>query len=241
MVAAVKSTALAPARASALEAMAASAVRVGLRTVASPSRRAYRKRELVFGRGEVADRLCLLESGRVKLYRLTPEGREIAVAIVEPGETFGEEAVVGVAHRTVFAEALETSRVRQIDRRELAEWLRGRPDVALEVTRNLWQRLGEVERQMENLAFRKVNHRLAALLVHWAEKYGETLPGGGIRLRIRVTHQEIASLIGSSRETVTLTLGQLVDAHLIAYDAEDRRAIVAPDLKRLAEFANSAG
>ena len=91
---------------------------------------------------------------------------------------------------------------------------------------------------MENVVFRKVSHRLAGLLVQWAEKYGQA-NGRGVVLKIRLTHQEMASLIGSSRETVTLTLGQLVDAGLIAYDAADRRSIGIPNLDRLTRFADS--
>ncbi len=214
-----------------------------LRAVDAPVRRTFRKRELVFGRGDAAEHLCILEVGRIKLYRLTPDGREIAVAIVEPGETFGEEPVVGARMRALYAEALEPSRVRLVDRQQLAEWAQRRPEVLLELTRNLWHRLEAVERQMENLAFRKVAQRLSTLLVDWAQKYGEPAPGAGrrdaVRLRIRLTHQELASLIGSSRETVTLTLGQLVDDNLIVYDQADRRTIVIPDLERLAEHANS--
>jgi len=213
----------------------------GLHAVEAPMRRTYRKRELIFGRGDIVDHLCVLESGRIKLYRLTPDGREMAVAIVEPGETFGEEAVVGEPYRALYAESIEASRVRMIEPAQLVTLTSSRPDVLLELTRNLWSRLGEVERQMENLAFRKVTHRLAGLLVHWAEKYAEPLANGqGLRLRIRLTHQEMASLIGSSRETVTLTLGQLLDNGLIAYDPTDRRAIVIPNLDDLANYANSA-
>jgi len=209
----------------------------GLRAVEAPIRRTFRKRELIYGRGDAADCLFVLESGRVKLYRLTPDGREVAVGIVEPGEPFGEEPAVGAEVRELYAEALAPTRVRIIGKTQLREWVRDRPDVLIEITRSLWLRLGDVERQIENLVFRKVTHRLAGLLVQWAEKYGEPTKQG-LRLRIRLTHQEMASLIGSSRETVTLTLGQLLDDGLIGYDAIDRRSIVVPDLDRLVAYAN---
>lgn len=208
-----------------------------LRAVEAPVRRTFRKRELIFGRGDAADCLFVLESGRVKLYRLTPDGREIALAIVEPGEPFGEEAAVGAESRALYAEALAPSRVRVIGKAQLREWARGRPDMLLELTRSLWLRLSDVERQIENVVFRKVSQRLAGLLIQWAEKYGE-LTKQGVRLRIRLTHQEMASLIGSSRETVTLTLGQLIDEGLIAYDPVDRRSIVIADLDRLVRYAD---
>lgn len=209
-----------------------------LHAVEAPIRRTVRKRELIYGRGDRADHMYVLESGRVKLYRLSPDGREVALALVEPGEPFGEEMAVGVAERTLYAEALESSRVRLIDRAQLRAWASNRPDVLMELTRNLWHRLDNVERQLESLVFRKVTHRLADLLLQWTDKYGEATPRG-VRLQIRLTHQEMASLIGSSRETVTLTLGQLVDSGLIAYDPADRRSIVIPDVARLTRYANS--
>ena len=220
-------------------------VREQVSSVRPAPRRTFRRRAVIYGCGDPADHVFVLERGRVKLYRLLPDGHEITLGILEPGEAFGEEALFGAEQRPLYAEALETSCVRLVAREQIEALAQGRPDVLLELAQCLWLRLEALGSQLDNLAFHTVSQRLAGLLVQWADKYGVPTPAG-VRLRIRLAHAEIANLIASSRPTVTQALGQLVRAGLIAHEPSQGRSIaipnlVIPDVERLARYANPEG
>ena len=204
-----------------------------------PMVRAFRRGDLIYGQGDTAGALYRVESGRVKLYALTPQGQAIAIAYLQPGHWFGEEALLGgAATRTLWAEATEPSRVRVIVGAQLAAWAE-RPERLLALSRALLARLAEAEGRIEGLVAHKVPHRLAHALVHFARRVGERTPGG-VRLPSQLTHYALAEYVGARRETVTQVLGELERAGLIARNPARPRSIVIPDLARLARYADDA-
>jgi len=180
-----------------------------------------------------------LESGEVKLYALSAAGLAISSTYIQPGQTFGEEALVGATTRSLHAEAVVRSRVQMIGRAGLAA-RRSQPDVLLGLSLTLWERPLEVGQQVENLVAYRVPYRLANALVHFARKWGQRTPGG-TRLPSRLTHQALADYIGARRETVTVLIGELARVGLITRDPGRYRSIVIPDLERLARYAADAG
>jgi len=202
------------------------------------ARRTFQRGTLIYGYGDTASRLFVVESGLVKLYRLTPQGRETGLVTVEPGATFGEEAVIGVPTRAHYAEALTLTRVSVLSAADVAALTADQPEALLAICRTLWRRLADLEHQVENLTYRKVSHRLADALAQIARRFGEPTERG-IRLPDALTHESMAEYIGSRRETVTVAMGELVDAGLITHDRNRARVIVVPDLDRLEQFANS--
>lgn len=149
--------------------------------------------------------VALLKSGRLKIARLSKDGREFILEIVEPGALFGHLSVLeGLAPETI-AEAFEDSLVLAFPRAEFEALLRGRPELALAVARHIDLRLRAMESRIEDLVFRDIPGRLASALLRLADAYGMATDGG-VAVGFRITQQGLANLIGASREMVNHTL-----------------------------------
>src|SRR5262245_24816984 len=192
--------------------------------------RAFARREVIYFPTEPGESVLLLAHGRVKIKSVTPDGRETILAFIDEGELFGELALLDGAPRDEFAEAVEPVRVLAIPRDELL-WLMGRrPDVALHVTKLLGFRRRRIENRLRNILFRSNRERTVALLLELLEAHGQRT-GGEWEIQLRLSHQDMANLIGATRESVTVTLGQLQREGLIEVH---RRRIRVRDRARLA-------
>ena len=190
--------------------------------------RTYARGKVIAQPDDPPETIYLIKEGRVKLCRYSPTGREQILAILDRGDIFGERALVG-ARADMHCEAFEDTLICVLRRQDFEELMQSKPDLALRVMKVLAERLRQAEEAIENLAFRDVPGRLAALLVRLAEAYGEP-HGQGRRLALRFTHQDLASMIGATRETVTNVLTKFRDDGLIAID---ERHIVIRDLAKL--------
>lgn len=185
--------------------------------------KAVPKRTALYFPDHPSDSLFLLKEGRVKISKLSAEGREVILDFLEAGEIFGELALAGETVRTTTAETVEDSLVCIIPQESFARFLRGRPELALRMIKLMGLRRRELESRIEDLVFRSVSSRVAGLLLKLLEKHGEPFPGG-VQIKVRLTHQEIAQLIGATRETVTEELNRLRQNRII--DFVKRRIIV---------------
>jgi CRP/FNR family transcriptional regulator, cyclic AMP receptor protein len=199
--------------------------------------RSFSRGEIIYFPAEPGRTVLVLARGRVKIKAVTPDGRETIFAFIEPGELFGELALLDSAPRNEYAEAVESTQVLAIPREELV-WLMGRrPDVALHVTKLLGFRLRRIENRLRNILFRSNRERIVALLMELLESHGGPTEHGW-EINLRLSHQEIANLIGATRETVTVTLGQLQRERMVKVD---RRRITVLDRARLAAEASGMG
>jgi CRP-like cAMP-binding protein len=130
------------------------------------------------------------------------------LAIIDPGELFGELAMLDAGQREEFAEAMETSTVVLMPGDEIRRLMEESPQLSLGVTKLMGMRRRRVERRLKSLLFRSNRERLVHLLLELAEKYGQPC-SEGLRIGIKLSHQDLASIIGSTRETVTVVLGEL--------------------------------
>jgi len=183
---------------------------------------------------EKADHVFLLAEGLVKVSHLTADGKESILAFVEPGELFGELALFAGQRREELVKAMQPSTVIMIPTDEIHQLMTERSDVALAVTKLVGLRRQRIERRLKNLLFLSNRDRLVHLLLELAEQYGLS-DRDGIRLRIKLSHQELANLIGSTRETVTVVLGKLKAEGSIA---GGRCKIVLTQPERLARSVN---
>ena len=179
------------------------------------------------------DLIYLVKAGRVKISAISPEGKEQILALLERGDVFGELTAAGTESSTCV-EAFDHTIVCTLQRTLFEEVLRRTPEVALRVIAALARRLRAAEQEIEDLALRDVPGRLAALLLRVAEEYGEP-HGPGIRLSLRLTHQDIASMVGSTRETITTIINRLCDEGLLT---TERRILVILQPERLREIAH---
>jgi CRP-like cAMP-binding protein len=193
------------------------------------SLRAFKARETIYFPTEPGQSVLVLAKGRVKIQTVTPDGKESILAFIEEGELFGELAIVDNEPRNEFAVAAEPSRVVAIPRDDML-WLMGqRSDVMLSVTKLLGWRRRRIENRLRNILFRSNRERIVALLLELLETHGDS-KGNVWEIRLQLSHQELSNLIGATRESVTLTLGQLQREKLILVR---RRQIMILDRRRL--------
>lgn len=190
----------------------------------------FPRKGLVYLPSDRSDAVLLVISGRIRLYSVTPDGKESVLTLIDPGELFGELVLFGQTRREEFAEAMESSVVVMIPGEEIRRLMEVRPSLTIKLSRLMGLRRVWIERRLRSLLFRSNRDRLISLLLELAVKYGAPR-STGLWLSIRLSHQEMASMIGSTRESVTLLLGELQYERLLEVR---RRQIFLTDLKRLA-------
>jgi CRP/FNR family transcriptional regulator, cyclic AMP receptor protein len=158
------------------------------------------KGRIVYSQEDEAEALFLLKRGRVQLYRLTTSGKRLELATIEPGTFFGEMPLLGESLRHAFAEASEDSLICVMSRVDVERLIREKPSVALRMIEALSRRLALSEARLEELAYKSVAARIAAVLVRLGE--------GAEDACVSVTHQELGDMVGALRETVTKTLDE---------------------------------
>ncbi|MBA3994508.1 MAG: hypothetical protein C0469_13350 [Cyanobacteria bacterium DS2.3.42] len=180
------------------------------------------KHHMVFSPGAPSEAIYFIEKGRVRLTRLSPEGKTVILALLGPGDLIGEASWEAGEHDS-YAETLEESRIYQISREAFQNFIRENPEFGLRLIQIIGGRLKQAQARIEDLVFRQVPSRVARLLVTLAEQHGKVTPNG-IRVEFPLTHQEIADLVGSSRVTVTQILNRFRSSHWI--DIESKRVTI---------------
>ncbi|MBA3768648.1 MAG: Crp/Fnr family transcriptional regulator [Acidobacteria bacterium] len=173
---------------------------------------------------ETGEVLFLLKTGAVQIYRMSPEGRKLVIARLPPYSFFGEMSCIGQGMYDTFAEATEDSLICTMSRSDVERLLLAKPQVSLRILEAVGKRMVEAERQLEEIAFKGLIPRLAALLLREAE--GEEVRG--------LSHQDIAEQLGVYRETVTSALNELKTAGIIDIG---RKHLTITDSKRLERAA----
>ena len=191
-----------------------------------------KKRQPLYLPGDPSSNVYLLKKGRVKIANTAPNGKEVTFDILEPGEVFGELDVLEDAPRSTSAETLDDAVICVIPRKDFDQYLAMHPTVMFKLTKLIGLRLKKIQSRVEDLVFRDVPARLAHLLVELSKTEG-VAEKQGIRLKVKLTHQEMANLIGCSRETVSATLGQFRDEGLLQLDG---RTLTILDLKGLSRL-----
>jgi CRP/FNR family transcriptional regulator, cyclic AMP receptor protein len=191
-----------------------------------------KRRQPIYLPGDPANTVYLLKAGRVKISRVTEDGKEFTLAILEPGEVFGELEVLEGTPRDTVAEALEDISVCVIQRKDFEEVLQNNPDLTIRLTKLIGFRLKKIENRIEDLVFRDVPTRVAHLLLSLSKEFGKQNEDG-VRLSVKMTHQELANLIGSTRETVSATLNDFKRQGLIQ---QDHQTITIRDQRRLSSI-----
>ncbi len=174
------------------------------------------RNDAVYRDGDVADRVFVVDHGRVKIVRLHVSGSETIVGIRTPGDMFGElSALEFDPVRTTSAVAIEPSRIHAISATIMRDMLSADISFARAYAAGTARRLTEAERELVELAGKSVPGRLVDALGRLASMYGEENEDGTLRIGINLTHRDLADLIGTSRETLTKELGVLADVGLV--------------------------
>jgi CRP/FNR family transcriptional regulator, cyclic AMP receptor protein len=188
----------------------------------------YETGQIFYAPEDPGEQVYLLQSGRVRLYKLSPEGRALTLMVLEPPAIFGEMALADAGRHDSFAEAMTDCTVGSLSREALRRVLSDNPTLALRLMGVMSRRLRAIERKLADIAFKSVPQRLATVLLSLAANQGE--PDGAPREVVRFTHQQLAEMIGSYRETVTKAIGEFREDGLIRVEED---AIHLTDIARL--------
>ena len=165
--------------------------------------------EHLFLEGEDGDRLYVVLDGKIKLTRTAPDGRENLLSVLGPGEMFGELSLFDPRPRTMGAVAVTDARLAALNHDDLRKWLADKPEVAMHLLRALVRRLRRTNDVLSDLVFTDVPGRVAKALLDLAERFG-TQQDDGLQVNHDLTQEELAQLVGASRETVNKALADFV-------------------------------
>jgi len=172
------------------------------------SKRHFQRGELLFGEGDPCTGLFLVASGKIRIFKLSAAGREQVLAVEEPGSSFAELPVFDGGNYPAAASALEDANVLFISRKDFQNFCREHPDVALKVIAVVGSRLRRLVGIIEELSFTTVRQRLIAVILRLAEASGRP-SREGVHLELTMSHQDLASELGTVRELVSRNLSRL--------------------------------
>ncbi|WP_199255453.1 Crp/Fnr family transcriptional regulator [Mycolicibacterium mengxianglii] len=199
----------------------------------------FRRGYTIVTEGESGDRMYVIVEGKVKVGRRSTDGRQNLLAVLGPSEVFGELSVFDFGARTSTVTALTTVRAVSIDRAELSTLIACYPELGEQLLRVLARRLRDTHDNVSDLVFTDVPGRVAKLLLQLATRFGVQGPGTEpdrpvIRVPHDLTQEELAQLVGSSRETVNKALAEFVERGWIQVRG---KTVLVLDRARLARRA----
>lgn len=188
----------------------------------------YPRGHVIFAAGDLADRVYLIESGYVKIYRLSADGRRVTVgSIRSPGEMMGLAETLWGGERTCFAGAINNVTLVILRKNKFEELMAAHPFLAVKIAKLLGARMREAEGIIHEMVSWQAPGRLAMTLLKIGERCGvETR--NGIKLGLQLTHEELANMVGTSRQTVTSLLNTFKHENSIAYEGREI-SIINPD------------
>ena len=194
------------------------------------TQRTYHPGEMVFTPLGRPLHVYLLERGLVRIYRVSNAGAEATLGYVRPGEIFGEVAALSSAPRESFAAAVRTSEVWRLSRDVIRRVLAAHSSIVLAITKQVGSRLKRIESRVEHLVFRPVRSRVAGMLLELAEDFGRR-DAHGIVIDLELNQQDLATLVGASRQAVNGSLRELERAKAIRR-SDGRVVLLALDVLR---------
>lgn len=196
------------------------------------ARHQYARGQTVYCMGDWADEIYRIDAGRVKIVRLSPDGQQKILSIYEAGDFFGELCICGGVKRSEQAVALEPLQVTSFQVKGLVRVLRKQPEMVLELLLLMCARLRESHDHIATLAFDNVPRRLVREILRLSRAPGARVDDNGVHLGVNLSHEELAHLVGTSREMITIVMNQFRQQGLVDYT---RRHILAhPD--RMEEY-----
>lgn len=201
--------------------------------VMAPSRK-YTSGQIIFNATDSVAKLFIVKRGRVRVFRLNEEGKALTLAILEPGAVFGEMVLVGQSMYGSYAEAIDDCLICTLGVTEVERFLISDKRIALRISRLLGQRVSELEDRLADSALLSLEARIASTLNKLATPDSSTALGTPI---VRLTHEQIAGLLGVTREAVSKLLSDFASAGVIK---QGRGKIYIRDRARLAAIAKAS-
>ncbi len=188
------------------------------------------KKQIIYFPEDSSNSVYLVKQGKVKISRMSNDGREIIIAILGPGEIFGESAITDRgSKREEFAEATEDTILCNMFSEVIQELMENDPAFGFKITKIIGFRFKRIQARFESLIFKPSDERVKSFIKDLVKEEGKRKINGEIELRFNLTHEDIGKLTATSRQTVTTVLNDLERKNLISYD---RSKIVVKDLSK---------
>jgi CRP/FNR family cyclic AMP-dependent transcriptional regulator len=194
-------------------------------------RRTFRSGEVIFHREDPGQVLYVIKEGKVKISLVSPDGQEISLVVFGKGECFGELTILDGLPRSADAIAMEKVECYTLQRSDFHKAIMNNPKIAIQVMEVLSNRLRSTDQMVEDLIFLDVYGRVAKKLLELADVHGVKVENG-IRIDVRLTQQELASMVGASRESVNKVMGYFTDKNFISTDKHKITLLRITELKR---------
>jgi len=189
------------------------------------------KEEHVYKTTQSSDYIFFIVEGRIKIANISEDGKEITKAILGKGEVFGELSMLGEQKRRDFAIALEDTKICKLSANEMKSLIKDHSSLSLFFMKIMGSKMLEMERRLESLVFKDSRSRIVEFLSELVQKRGQRI-GYEWVVRNFITHQEIANLTATSRQTVTTVLNELRNSNLLTFN---RKRLLIRDLDKLKE------
>lgn len=191
--------------------------------------RNYKKNMIIFMEGEPGEALYFVISGKVKISKTTEDGREQILHLLQHGDVFAEVVLIDGGPYPATAEVIETAQIGMLMNKEVENLVRSNADIAIKLLKIMSKRLRLAQRQVRDLALKDTYGRLAGMLLMLGKEHG-TETDEGVRIELPLSRQELANLIGTTRETVTRILGDFKKYKCIELE---KQAIILIDRAKL--------
>ena len=198
------------------------------------SETSLKRGDSLFREGDEGDRLYILTEGKVKLSHSSDDGRENLIAVLGPGEIIGELSLFDLGARSSTVTAIAPTKLLSLSHKDMMVFLAAHPELSQSMLRELARRLRHTNEQMADLVFSDVPGRVAKALLDLANRFGERTPEG-IYVPHDLTQEELAHLVGASRETVNKSLADFVSRSWIRLEG---RAVLLIEIGRLQRRAH---
>lgn len=185
--------------------------------------KSFQKKESIYLMGQPGKSVYILKKGVVKVSKILPDGRELVMGLLKPGEIFGELEAVNEEDRQTQAEAHEDVMICVMNREDFLKVMQSKPELGIRLSKIIGFRRRVIENKLENLVFKTPPQKLASLILDLSEQFGKK-DSKGVLIDLALTHQDIANLTAASRTTVTETLQSFKDQGLI--DIQGKKILV---------------
>ena len=194
--------------------------------------------DIFYSPGDPSEKVFILRRGKVRIYKVADDGREFTLAVVEDGTMFGEMTLTAQRLQGAYAQAMEPSEVSMMLREDLERLILEKPQVGLQIAHLLSERLRHYEIRLEDITLKDIPTRLASMILLLAEAEGVVTAEGYVKIPTHYTHQQLGSMIGTTREAVSRAFRVLQEETTVELR---RRIIYVKDLGALKRRAGHTG
>ncbi len=193
----------------------------------------YKKNEIIFLEGDQADKLYVINHGKVKVFRYTKEGKEQILYIVSTGDFLGDLSLLKKGEFRFNAEALEDVKICELTKDDFDNVVKENPEISLKILEVLYERIKKLETLVQSLSTKDIETRISGLLLGLIKDFGEP-EGNIVRLELPLSREDMANYIGVTRETISRRLNSMQEEGII--ELVGNKTIILNDLEYLEEL-----